>query len=418
MKRLFIIILILCACGLYAGDLHVTPYSRDAINYAQTNNIKTILWFVDDSDVTFKMKDEILRNGQLIAATENVMWLIVDTSLPENRSVAKTYDIKTIPTIISLNSEGHEIYGSRISYDIVGQRASVPDALFVTLVANDIIDWQIADDWYDNRYNNNLISLVDYNYWSNKHEYDYNSSFYDVANRTSVVSSNTVNYYSTVVFLYDLYPSLNPIIYYDSYDDYYYHVYSRPHYKPRYFINTSHNNGYNNNNIIYFGHNNDRPKPSHVIYDNGNTGYNQRPSQFDWQNKRPKEFDWQNKRDVNQNNSINTRPNPNNGKPSQVVKPNRPNNSGNNPNNNSTIKRGNDNPVPRDNPGNNPNIKHGNDNPGPRDNPNPSQNDRPVIKREDSNRDVVRPSENREEKKVENKDKKEERNGKTMNRGK
>ncbi|MBQ7257742.1 MAG: hypothetical protein IJS60_08630 [Abditibacteriota bacterium] len=213
MKKILIGVLLLLCVGVFSADLQVTPYCTDAITYARINKINVILWFIDDNDATYKMRDEILLNGQLIAATEDVMWVIVDNSFEENRIISQVFGVTEFPTIMCIDKDGYELYGSRLSYGLLDRNILISDALLMSLVANDVIDWEIGDTWYDDRYVYNDLDIVEYTYWNNKPQYDYASDYY-YDKKVSPYSGNTydsVNLLAALLFLYQLYPYMEPV---------------------------------------------------------------------------------------------------------------------------------------------------------------------------------------------------------------
>ncbi len=213
MKKVLIGVLLLLCVGVFSADLQVTPYCTDAITYARINKINVILWFIDDNDATYKMRDEILLNGQLIAATEDVMWVIVDNSFEENRIISQVFGVTEFPTIMCIDKDGYELYGSRLSYGLLDRNILISDALLMSLVANDVIDWEVGDTWYDDRYVYNDLDIVEYTYWNNKPQYDYASDYY-YDKKVSPYSGNTydsVNLLAALLFLYQLYPYMEPV---------------------------------------------------------------------------------------------------------------------------------------------------------------------------------------------------------------
>ena len=215
MKKYLIWILLLFSISLYGAELHITPYCADALTYAKINKINVIMWFIDDSDPTYKLRDEILLNGQLIAATEDVMWVIVDNSYEENQIISQAYNVNEFPTIMCMDRDANELYGSRFSYSLVSQNVLISHALLMSLVANNVIDWEVGDNWYDDRYVYNNLETVEYTYWNNKPCYDYDSDYYreDTYSETKSdgTSYNSVNILAALLFLYQLYPALSPI---------------------------------------------------------------------------------------------------------------------------------------------------------------------------------------------------------------
>ena len=80
-------------------------------------------------------------------------------------------------------------------------------------MANNVIEWEVADNWYDNRYVYNQLNYVDYTYWNCKPVYDYQSDYYNdnSIGRYYDNSYNSNNLLSSVTYLYQIYPSLPPI---------------------------------------------------------------------------------------------------------------------------------------------------------------------------------------------------------------
>ncbi|MBQ0104748.1 MAG: hypothetical protein KBT47_01780 [Armatimonadetes bacterium] len=211
MKKLFFVSVLLIL-GIYAfgADLHIAPYSDYALTYAQNKGYNTIIWFEDQSNNSAKLKNEILGCGQLIAATEDVIWLGADVTDRNIRLLAEKLNIREFPTLICLDTEGRELYGSRFSYGLMDRNIPLPQTFLMSLAANNVIDWEVGDSWFDDRYIYNNIRYVDCSYWNYSPSYDYGSVYYTEPGRMS--DRNRADIFMAVLtFLYRLYPNLSPL---------------------------------------------------------------------------------------------------------------------------------------------------------------------------------------------------------------
>lgn len=204
MKKLFIFILLLFAAGVYAADLHIAPYSDRALDYAKSGGLNTIILFRDNDAKSYDFAREILNCGQLLAATEGFVWL----NAGNDRNIANKFGVNTYPTLLCIDSQGWEVYGTRFSPVPVASNVNLAQTFLLSLVANNLTDWEVRDNWRDSRYDSNRFVDCDINYWSNHHKYI-------PFKETAVKPQNSVNignFLTGLMFLYQMYPALSPIV--------------------------------------------------------------------------------------------------------------------------------------------------------------------------------------------------------------
>lgn len=201
MKKIIVFILIILAGSLYSADLHITPYSEISVKYAKDHEKGAIIWFCDQSEKNKKLERDILSNGQLLAATENFIWLSCN-----DRNTAGIYGVRDFPTIMCLDRYGDEIYGTRLSYSLAGPDTDLSKAFLFGLEANGLIDG-ISDDWYDSRYTDNRLLNTPLSYWDTYHPYQPDSR-----NRDACRSGSSSDFISALLLMYQIYPSLTPIV--------------------------------------------------------------------------------------------------------------------------------------------------------------------------------------------------------------
>lgn len=225
MKKLFIFILLLFAAGLYAADLHIAPYSDRALDFAKSGGFNTIILFSDNDAKSYDFAREILNCGQLLAATEGFVWL----KAGKDRSLADRFGVSTYPTLLCIDSQGWEVYGTRFSPVPVTSNVNLAQTFLLSLVANNLTDWEIRDNWQDSRYDTNRFVDCDINYWATHPKY-----IPQTENVKPAVSLSVADFISGLQFLYSMYPALNPIVC-DSDNNYrrYYSYRRAPHYNSK-----------------------------------------------------------------------------------------------------------------------------------------------------------------------------------------
>ncbi len=114
-------IITLCFCTLLAllslqafcGELKVVRYSDSALERALSDNLPVALWFTDDDDYESRLLEEdILNNGQFVAAVEDMIWLKVDMTGPANRirwsRLCDDFNVTRVPSVVYLDTDGRE----------------------------------------------------------------------------------------------------------------------------------------------------------------------------------------------------------------------------------------------------------------------------------------------------------------------
>ncbi len=158
------ILFILMAAPSFCGELKVIKYSDAALTRALSDNMPIALWFTDDDNYDCRlMEQNMLDNGQFVAAVEDLIWMKIDLTGPANRAryrdLCTEYNVTKLPSIIYLNADGREYKNTRTS----GYTNS--DDILAALIAGAVIGWLINDNWYDDYYYNNRIVYRNNDWW-------------------------------------------------------------------------------------------------------------------------------------------------------------------------------------------------------------------------------------------------------------
>ena len=203
MKKIYVLIVFLLALGVYGADLHIAPYSDRALDYAKSCGFNTIILFSDNDAKSYDFAREILGCGQLLAATEGFVWL----KAGNDRNIANKFGVNTYPTILCIDSQGWEVYGTRFSPVPVTSNINLANTFLLSLVANNLTDWEIRDNWRDSRYDSNRFVDCDIYYWAMHPKYTPQTESVKTSDPVTII-----DFLAGLQFLYNMYPALNPIV--------------------------------------------------------------------------------------------------------------------------------------------------------------------------------------------------------------
>ena len=168
----------------FAGEMKIMNYSDSALDEALNDGLNVALWFTDDNDpVCQEQAASMLRNGQFLAATEDLAWFKVNLTGYTNKKryadLMDVYDITELPTVIYIgddNSNENEVNGNVTERVIIEKRFSGyqdSNDMLIGLIAGALISWIVIDNWYDNDYYNNRFVIVDGGWWHGHNDWVY-----------------------------------------------------------------------------------------------------------------------------------------------------------------------------------------------------------------------------------------------------